>query len=122
MTAKGRWTGAGSLDTMRGVYRPSPCQGAGHVILAPACRAVCLVRPPRHCPGPALRRAAAAPAVGHLGPAAARPALRPRHGRPGAAQGLPLALPDQAITPACKLLTNGMSVIRLPGGGYYHGH
>src|SRR5689334_23257656 len=36
MRRSGGWTAAGSLGTMRGVYRPSPCQGAGHAIVAPA--------------------------------------------------------------------------------------
>ncbi len=36
MKSLGRWTGAGSPDTMRGLYHRSSCQGTGHAIVAPS--------------------------------------------------------------------------------------
>src|SRR5436190_1914629 len=56
MRPTGGWTGAGSPDTMRGVFRPSPRQGAGHAILAPARYGPCVQGAGVHhnpSPGPA---------------------------------------------------------------------
>ena len=55
MGQTGEWTGAGSLDTRRGVIRPSSCQGADHAILATACLSIRLAVRHRRRPRPTLR-------------------------------------------------------------------
>src|SRR5436305_3315546 len=62
-TAPGGWTVAGSSDTMRGVYRPSPCQGAGRVIVPLASPAGQLVSPAGRLARPPFGRSTALPAV-----------------------------------------------------------
>src|SRR5579885_782597 len=89
MRRTGGWTRAGSPDTMKGAQPASPCQGAGHAILATARPAARLAGRHRRRPGP--------------------PPVRPGRAGPQAGPGVSVGGPHQAAT--------GRGTGALAGGG-----